>query len=256
MENSSACATVTFQINANLNYACKTNLTGIKNQEDNKFYFRCRDQPSKADNERNVMTQSYEFILKGSQPLNIINVGPNGTIFGSTDTVPVDLTVKTDDGAEEGKAICYFSNTGEKDSYITMFETNSFEHKQQLDLIAGNYEYLFRCVDAGSNTAEDKTSFSVFIDKEAPLVTRAYKEDGLKIVTNEDAQCVYSQSSCNYNFEEGLPLIYSNPSIKRNHFAEWKRGTVYYIKCSDLYDNMPSPNECNIVVNTVELMKS
>ncbi len=253
MENSMSCATETFQINANLNYVCKTNLTGIKNQEDNKFYFRCKDQPTKQDKERNVMTQSYEFILRGSQPLNIISVGPNATIFGSTDTVPVDLTVKTDDGAEEGKAICYFSSTGEKDSYIGMFETNSFEHKQTLDLVSGNYEYFFRCIDAGSNTAEDKTSFSVLIDKEIPLITRAYKEEGLKIVTNEDAQCVYSQTSCNYNFEEGLPLIYSNPSIKTNHFAEWKSGAVYYIKCSDFYNNMPSPNECNIVVNTIEL---
>ncbi len=255
MENDMACDTEAFQINADLNYVCRGNLTGIKNNEENKFYFRCKDGPDKTDSERNVMVQSYELTLRGSQPLNILNVGPNGTIFGSTDSVSVELRVITDDGAEEGKAICYFSNTGEQDSYIAMFETNSFEHKQSLDLIAGDYEYFFRCIDAGGNSAEDNAEFSVVIDKNAPIVTRAYREEGLKIVTNEDAECVYSLNSCNYVFDEGLPLLYSNPLIKMNHFAEWQENRVYYIKCRDLYGNQPSPNDCSIVVRAAELGK-
>lgn len=255
MENSMTCATESYQINANLNYVCAGNLTGIKNLEENKFYFRCRDQPNKEDKDRNTMTQSYELTLKGTQPLGILSTSPSGTIFGSTDTVVVDLGVKTDDGAEEGKSICYFSNTGEIDTFVSMFSTNNFEHEQSLDLIAGSYEFFFRCIDAGGNTAESKTSFSVSIDKQAPLVTRAYREEGLKIVTNEEAECVYSLTSCNYNFEEGVPLIYSNPSIKNNHFLEWNPNAIYYIKCSDLYMNMPSPNACSIIVNTIELAK-
>ena len=255
MENMMSCGTETFQINADLNYVCSANLTGIKNQESNKFYFRCKDQPSKPENERNVNTQSHELILKGSQPLNILSVQPNGTIFGSTDTVVIDLTVRTDDGAEDGKSICYFSRTGLPDSYIAMFETNSFEHRQKLDLVSGNYKYFIRCIDFGGNSVDSFAEFNVLIDKQAPKVTRAYKEEGLKVVTDEDAQCVYSLKSCNYEFKEGLPMIYSNPSLKRNHFVEWKANSVYYIKCKDLYDNQPSPNECNIVVNSVELAK-
>lgn len=255
MENTMSCGTETFQINADLNYVCSANLTGIKNQEGNKFYFRCKDQPSKPENERNVNTQSHELILKGSQPLNILSVQPNGTIFGSTDTVVIDLTVRTDDGAEDGKSICYFSRTGLPDSYIAMFETNSFEHRQKLDLISGNYKYFIRCIDSGGNSADSFAEFNVLIDKQAPKVTRAYKEEGLKVVTDEDAQCVYSLKSCNYEFNEGLPMIYSNPSLKRNHFVEWKANSVYYIKCKDFYDNQPSPNECNIVVNSIELAK-
>ncbi len=255
MENDMICDTEAFQINADLNYVCGGNLTGIKNNEENKFYFRCKDGPDKTDSERNVMVQSYELTLRGSQLLNILNVGPNGTIFGSTDSVSVDLRVITDDGAEEGKSICYFSNTGEQDSYIAMFETNSFEHKQSLDLTAGDYKYFFRCIDAGGNSAEDNTEFSVVIDKNAPTVTRAYREEGLKIVTNEDAECVYSLNSCNYVFNEGLPLLYSNPSIRKNHFVEWQENRVYYIKCRDLYGNQPSPNECGIVVRASELTK-
>lgn len=255
MENMMKCFTDTYQINADLNYVCTGNLTGIKNQEDNTFYFRCKDQPGKAESERNVNTQSTPLILKGSQPLNILEVSPNATIFGSTDTVPVDLKVKTDDGAEEGKSICYFSTTGQRDSYIAMFETNSFEHRQQLDLTSGNYQFYFRCIDLGGNSADGNNSFSVFVDKQAPRVTRAYKDEGLKIVTDEDAECVYSLNSCNYEFKDGLPMIYSNPSMKKNHFAEWKSSVTYYVKCQDLYGNTPSPNDCSIVAGAIELAK-
>ena len=43
--------------------------------------------------------------------------------------------------------------------------------------------------------------------------------------------------------------------MKNNLFAEWKDNRIYYIKCSDIYGNLPSPNECSIVVNSVELAK-
>ncbi len=255
MENSMTCLSETFQINANLNYVCSGNLTGVKNQADNSFFFRCKDQPNKEEKDRNVNTESKELILKGSQPLNILGTQPNQTIFGNTNTISVDLEVKTDDGSEEGKSICYFSNSGLADSYISMFESNSFEHRQKLDLVAGNYKYYFRCVDAGGNTAEDSTAFTVNVDKSPPMVTRAYKEEGIKIVTNEEAECVYDLKSCNYVFEEGLPMIYSNPSLKQNHYAEWKSNSVYHIKCRDLYNNQPSPNQCNIIINSIDLTK-
>lgn len=251
MENTMLCALESFQINANLVYSCSGNLTSVKNQEENKFYFRCKD---KANNENVAST---ELVLRGSRPLNILSVGPNETIFGSTEVVPVDLTVETDDGSDEGKAICYFSPTGEKDSYIAMFETSSFQHKQSLSLTSGDYKYYFRCVDAGGNAAEAFTSFSVFIDKAAPSITRAYKdekENALKIVTNEDAACVYSLKNCNYNFNEGLKMLYSNPDIKTNHYAEWKLSNTYYIKCFDTYGNEPDPNKCNIAVSAVQLV--
>jgi hypothetical protein len=106
----------------------------------------------------------------------------------------------------------------------------------------------------GGNTAESKTTFSVFSDKEAPKVTRVYKEEGtgLKVVTNEDAECVYSLTSCNFVFDEGLKLIYSNPSVRTNSYVEWKPNTVYYIKCRDPYGNEPNPNECSVVAKPVE----
>ena len=253
MENSMNCFTESYQVNADLQYTCMSNLTGIQNRADNKFYFRCKDQPDKPENERNVNVQSTELVLKGSQSLNIISTLPNETITGSTDVVKVDLEVETSNGAEEGKAACYFSSSGTRDSYIVMFETNSFKHKQTLSLENGTYAYFLRCIDAGGNAAESNSTFNVFIDKQAPKVTRVYKQDALKVVTDEDAQCVYSLKDCNYNFAEGLKMIYSNVDVRNNLYAEWKPSNTYYIKCKDLYENQPEPNKCSIIASAITL---
>ncbi len=250
MENTFSCSTHVYQQNAQQLYPCTGNLTGIKDASENDYYFRCKDQPLKPENERNVNVQGYKFTLKGTQTLSITHAGPNGTITGNTDVVPVDLTVRTDDGADEGKAVCYFSSNGEQGSFVTMFETNSFEHKQTLTLTSGTYNYYLRCVDAGGNAAETSTSFTVKLDRQAPLITRAYKEgpDALKIITDEDAQCVYSLQSCNYNLNEGIAMKLLSIDDRRTYAAEWKAGQKYYIKCADNYNNQPSPNSCTIVL--------
>ncbi|MAG38369.1 hypothetical protein CMI45_03220, partial [Candidatus Pacearchaeota archaeon] len=119
----------------------------------------------------------------------------------------------------------------------------------------GDYDYFIRCVDAGGNSAEVVTEFTVFVDIVAPAVTRAYRDlDALKIVTNEDAECVYSLNDCNYVFDEGLSLLYSNPEIKESHFAEWKNNAIYHVKCRDEKGNEPSPNECSLVVSAVDII--
>jgi hypothetical protein len=255
METSMSCASSVTEINAELLYSCSTTLTGIKDREENKYYFRCKDQPSKPDNERNVNVQSFELSLMGTQELNIINVEPNGTITGSTDSVNVDLEIETSNGANEGEAICYFSGTGNEGSYVSMFETGSFKHKQTLSLTSADYEYFFRCVDAGGNSDEANTAFTVFVDRQPPMITRAYRElDALKLVTNEDAACVYSLNNCNYNFDEGIAMLYSNPSIMTSHYSEWQPNLAYYIKCRDEFGNEPSPNACSLVATATNIV--
>jgi hypothetical protein len=251
--NSMNCASDASEINAQLTYTCSENLTGVKDREDNTFYFKCKDKPGKPENERYVMTQSYPLVLKGSQPLNIVNVGPNGTISGSTETVAVDLTVETSNGAEEGKAVCAFSPDNVAENFVSMFETNSYKHKQTLDLVTGNYAYFFRCIDLGGNIDESSTTFAVFVDKMPPSVTRVYRDEtmGLKVVTNEDADCAYSLTTCNFKFEEGLKLEHSNPLMKKVSGTDWKAGQTYYIKCRDAYGNEPNPNECSVTVKAV-----
>jgi hypothetical protein len=253
MENIMSCGTNTIQVNAELLYTCSDQLTGIQDRTVNKFYFRCKDNPGKDEGDRNVNTQSYELVLRGTQPLDIIRAGPNKTIIGSTSTVVATLEAETSNGADEGKALCFFSDSGLSGTFVEFFETDSFEHRQDLDLIEGAYVYTLRCIDAGGNRDEVNVSFSVDIDNEAPKVTRAYREGALKLVTNEDAKCVYSLNTCNYNVDEGLPLIYSNPERKNSHFVEWDSNVVYYVKCKDEFGNEPPPSSCSIIVNAVEL---
>jgi hypothetical protein len=147
MENTMACSTNLWEINNNNVYTCKTTLTGIKDRSENDFYFRCRDVSEKL----NVNTQSYKYTIYGTQPLNIMSIKPNNeTIRGSTDTVPVYLTVKTDNGYDNGKAICYYSTTGTESDYIQFLDTNATnEHVQRQDLTTGSYTYYIKCVDLG-----------------------------------------------------------------------------------------------------------
>lgn len=256
MENGMTCSEDAKQVNNNVVYYCGADLTGVKDRASNKYFFRCKDQPDKEEADRNVMKQSYQLTLRGSQPLNIIKTAPNETIYGSTSAVNVDLEVETSNGAEEGKAACYFSTSTNLDSFIPMFETNSFKHKQTLTLGTGDYTYQFRCVDAGGNTAAGNTSFSVIVDKQAPIVTRAYNDLGavaLKVVTNEDAECSYSLTTCNFNIDEGIKMVYNPVSDKRSLFAEWKPTAVYHIRCKDGYGNEVSPNTCNLVASAIQL---
>ena len=257
MEYNMSCSNSIMKVNSDLVYACTSNLTGIVDKQTNSFYFRCKDNPTKADKDRNVMSQSYPLIIRGSQSLNIVNSGPNSTIYGSTDVTTVNLTVETDDGSDSGKALCYYSTSGNNGDYVLMYETNnSVRHVQQLDLNPGTYTYYYRCIDAGGNRAETNTTFTVFVDKAMPLVTRVYKDnpDALKVVTDEDAECAYSLTSCNFNFDEGTKMIYNPVDVKNALFAQWKDNAVYYIKCRDQYGNEPSPNQCNIVVSAAKLV--
>jgi hypothetical protein len=253
MENTMQCDTYGSEINAMLEYECHTKITGVNDRESNKYYFRCKDQPGAEENKRNVNTQSTEYTLLGSQPLDILSAKPNGTISSSTDVATIDLLVETSNGAQEnGNATCEFS-TNAKTGYISMFESGSYYHKQTLTLGNGNYTYYFRCFDAGGNSATNFTNFNVLVDKQTPRVARAYQEEGLKIVTDEDAECVYSTTTCNYQFGDGIKMIYSKADVRDNHFAEWKENAVYYIKCQDDYKNQPDPSKCSAVVKAIDL---
>ena len=259
MENSMQCAQNIGDVNADLTFTCSGNLTAIKNSEANNFFFRCKDYPDNLGAGNNEMQQSYRLTLAGSQPLKILDAGPNGTIKGNTEITPVAITVKTDSGAEEGKAVCYYSATGARDSYIQMYYTNNYISSQVLDLggssTGTNYNYLIRCIDAGGNVAETSVGFKLFVDKDAPVITRAYKEgpDALKIITSENSTCGYSLTSCNFNINESQLMVDVN-SARNIHAAEWKNNAVYYIKCMDDYGNYPG-NDCSMIVNAIELNK-
>jgi hypothetical protein len=254
MEHSMVCSTTIEQINAEMTYTCATTLTSIKDREENTYYFRCKDQPTGvATTDRNVNQDSYKFTIKGTEPLDIIKVGPNGTATGSTTSVPVYLEVETDNGYNFGDSECYYSLTGNEKDYARMFETGTNKHKQRQDLITGSYTYYFKCVDLGGNTDYDKVSFKVYVDQQAPEVVRIYNfEDKLTIRTNENSDCSYQtndQTACNFKIEEGINMPYSKST---EHATEWLVGKTYYIKCVDESGNEPMPTECSAKIKTTK----
>jgi len=255
MENSMSCSSHVWEMNANLLYKCTTILTGLENKKDNVFYFRCKDQPLAPESERYVNTESYEFTLIGTQPLDILNVAPNETIKGYADVIGVNLQVETDNGYNHGDAICYYSETGKENDWIKMYETGTNIHKQRQDLIPGSYKYYFKCVDLGGNADSEETEFTIVVDRNAPQVVRVYNEGGtLKLETDEDSTCSYSNNlnqKCNFILDEGTFMLYSNTT---EHYAEWKPNTNYYVKCRDDSGNEPNPSECSIIVRPYNIL--
>ncbi len=241
MENSMSCATSVLEMNAYMLYPCTTTLTGLENNKENKFYVRCKDKSE------NTNTESYEYTLIGTDELILDFVTPNNTIVeGPTTSVKVEIEARTSAGYEDGISTCYYSETGESGTYVQFYETNSFEHFQDLWLSEGEYEYFIKCVDLGGNTDTSTITFEVETDTESPVISRVYNEDGfLKIITDESADCVYDNVNCNYVFDEGISMI-STDGLE--HFVSWNSNVNFYIKCKDENGIHPPQNECTLIV--------
>jgi hypothetical protein len=240
MHNKMFCSRNITEFNAQMLYTCETNLTGLKNKVKNRFYFRCIDKPelvnTSYEKDRNVNKESFVFSLIGTIPLKISFVSPNNeTIFDSSDVVKVTLNVETFAGYNEGEALCYYSEDGKSDSYYLFFHSNSFLHSQDLFLSEGDYSYFIRCIDLGGNSDFEVVNFSVKKDLDSPKVMRTYfEENNLKVVTNEEAVCVYDVVGCDYLFDDGVKM---QTLEGFNHFTKWVKGATYYIKCRDVFGN-------------------
>ncbi len=253
MENQMQCNNNVWEMNNNMVYTCKTELTGVKNREENKFYFRCNDQPLLNQSGRNPMRESYVYTLFGTEPLNILSVSPNGTIKGATEVISVNIEVETANGYQNGESTCYYSTKQNEADYIEFFETGTSIHKQRLDLTAGTYKYFIKCLDLGGNRDDNSTEFTINVDTEAPKIVRVYREaELLKVVASEDSECKYSTQSCNFKFEDGIDMPYANQT---DHAAEWKTDSTYYIRCSDQYGNIPTSNTCSIIVRPYDVVE-
>lgn len=235
-------------------YPCDATLSGLVNYEKNKFYIRCKSYPLKENEaEKVVMEKSYEYVLQGTRQLEITEITPNETVSSSSDTINVPLEVRTIGGYDEGKSVCYYSLTTGSPKWVMFYETNSYIHKQNLWFSPGAHDILVRCIDNAGNTDTEEITLNVESDTVSPLIARAYYEDGyLKLVTNEEAECVYSLFDCEYAFEDGVLLTTSE---NLNHFTLWDTTLSLYVKCQDIYLNRPArANECSIVVRAEDFV--
>ena len=259
MEKGMICSSRISEINSQMLYKCSTTLTSLKNKEENKFYFRCKDKPLESK-DRNVNQESYEFSLIGTQPLVIDKVGPNETVKDSTEVVKVTLEAETSAGYNEGEATCYYSETGNDNDYIMFFykqaDNLNYEHSQDLYLSGGNYKYFIKCIDLGGNSDVKSTEFTVESDSKAPIVVRAYHEANyLRLITDEEAECVYGTNTCNYLFDDGIKITSTKDKNgdEVEHYIDWNTKKNFYVKCKDKYGNQPLPNSCSIIVKPVDI---
>ncbi len=253
MEHEMECANNLWEINNENAYTCKAKLTGILDRSENEYFFRCKDQPWAEEGDRNVNKQSYLYKIQGTQPLTILELKPkpDEILFGATDVITVFLEIKTDNGYKNGEARCYYSTSINEEDFIEFSETGSNIHSQRQDLSNGHYEYYFKCVDLGGNAVYNTTSFDVETDRDWPIIVRAYKESGeLKIITDENSECSYSVTNCNFEIDDGIKMSSLDYMI---HTSEWRLNQNYYIRCKDGYNNQPDPNKCSIIVRPSKL---
>src|SRR3989344_8666876 len=105
MEEKVICSPRISDINAQMLYPCTTLLTGLKNEFENNFYFRCMDKPLDAK-DKNANSESFKFTLLGTKPIVISSASPNGTtVRDATDMVRVALEAKTSAGYKEGESL-------------------------------------------------------------------------------------------------------------------------------------------------------
>jgi len=233
-------------MNSVLLYTCTTELTSVSRAGTN-YYVRCEDNQNAPKNERNQMQQSEVFNLRGSNPLKLTTILPNKTVYGGTSPMRVELKAETLQGCDNNKAVCFYSPTGNENSYIMFYDTDQTGgiHTQMLDLYEGEHTYFVKCVDAGGNVAEGNTTFTLDIDTDSPIVTRAYFDDSdyLTIVTARDSTCSYTTESCNFVFEEGQTTSYPNSPY---HKLSTEDDKSYFIKCTDEF--RAEPVDCSIIV--------
>lgn len=127
-----------------------------------------------------------------------------------------------------------------------MFNTGKAQSTQELNLDPGTYSLEINCADRAANIQTVNTTFTVYSDTLPPFITRVYsQEDNLNIITDENSSCVYSKTSCNYQFEDGVAM---QDTSQTQHYIPWDTNSTLYVKCEDSYGNQPDTGTCSIVV--------
>ncbi|MFH1325476.1 MAG: hypothetical protein ABIH49_01745 [archaeon] len=250
--------------------SCNTELTNLQPGE-NKFYIRCNDtrgNPNNQDFEYNLFVTenpleidglklSYVVPATGNNEEVVFDLGENPAAkdISVGGDVKFDLEIETSGGADNGNAMCEYQWTSADGNpkWVGLLETNSDYHKQEnLILTSGNYNIPVRCRDTvvNENEATANMEFILSNDGDYPLVVRAYKESGkLKLLTSEDAQCVYSWNDdleCGFNFDDGT--LMTSAGFDKEHSTGWNEGKTYYVRCRDIWENMKSDG-CGIKVS-------
>ncbi len=123
-------------------------------------------------------------------------------------------------------------------------------HSTNVWLGPGDYDFFIRCYDLAGNSDNKQISFTVETDTSAPIVVRVFRDgSNLKIITDEEANCVYDNKNCLYDFDDGIDMTGDD----KVHSTKWNPDKNFYIKCQDEFGNRPFPQSCNIIVRPFEI---
>ncbi|MBU2633930.1 MAG: hypothetical protein KJ674_01670 [Nanoarchaeota archaeon] len=217
-------------------YGCVEPSLDIIPNTENVFYFRCQDTNG------NINTQSYQYILKSSDSLNLVNVGPEGEVH----TTQVEITATTEKGAENGKAKCYYSLNNYFDPNGLLFtNTDSTTHSTELFLQNENdYTFYLWCRDIAGN--EDTKTITFHTTTNDLNITNVLPQNNSKFYANNiyldittiggynengESDCYYNGNNINDDVEIGDTQTTHEENVTGLSSGEYN----YEIKCTDQY---------------------
>jgi hypothetical protein len=200
-------------------YLCQTELTGLSEDEDNIFYFSCKDTAEA----QNVVKPYEEFILKGSTALEIISVEAPDDVYYDEEA---EVSVTTN-----RESTCTYTFNGESDEFestTNVTSTHEFEFTS-----SGSVHIAITCLDDYGNYDTEDVSFTV--DLSPPELLRTYtSQNRVYILLNRGAECRYSNDEMlEFSNVDIIPMAAS--ADEKEHMASLN-ANVYYIVCRDNLD--------------------
>ena len=230
-------------------WPCQATFSNLKPGA-NKFYLKCKDQPwlNESNTSRNANTEDYIYTLNvAEKKFNISSISPQGIIKNGFAPSQVNLEVQTIGGVENGKGTCEYSFT-QNGEYYQFFSTFSTKHKQTFELMGGNYTIYVKCEDETNDQDSRMSQFDLQIDSTPPVVINYTEGEKIEFYTDEDAECYYHPSKCNFDFENGTLI---STQFTTEHQITFDPSITYHIKCTDVWKN--TNPDCAIILNAPDL---
>jgi len=214
----------------------------INNYTSNKkIYIECKDQPELVETDylKRMVTKTEYSAQVCETGLQITSIEPSGSVETNA-SASVNLVVRTEGCINGGDATCKFRLPYYGDVYSLMLNTGNKTHIQPFNSLGqGTRDVDVVCGDTAGNIATAHTNFTVFVDSDAPEITRAYiNSEKLYINTNEDSECLFVTNEtigCDFGFEKATGAYSITHSLDVNE----KSNDKYFIKCRDAKGNLP-----------------
>ncbi|MBI2148683.1 hypothetical protein HYU23_03305 [Candidatus Woesearchaeota archaeon] len=221
---------------------CSATVTNVKIGE-NKYWFACQGINGLAS--QPYPTESY--LVKGTNKLEISSITCLHSLGETCDKIydnNFTFSIKTNRGAEEGKAKCKFAvdefsydvftepapdytKLIPEPTYGTLHKKTGYQHKTGLITVK------FLCNDVAGNTAQTNLTISIERDEIPPKIIKSYRfGNELHLQTNELTKCHYINenindftNSTNFDTDDGFK---HTTKIDSN---------FYRVRCEDKFNN-------------------